>query len=394
MEKVRLGIVGLGGRGKYLSAMLLDMEGCEICSVCDVYADRVEELQKTVKDKKGTDVFGTVDYKEQIAHGGIDALVICTAWESHIEISTAAMRAGLPVGMEVGGAYTVEDCFTLVRTQVETGTKFMFLENCCYGRAELAVWNMVKQGLFGEVVHCAGGYQHDLRPQVLTGEEKRHYRLRNYIERNCDNYPMHALGPIAKMLGINEGNRMLYLTSMASRAAGLNDYATLHPERFQEKYQNQIFNQGDVIRTEIMCENGTTISLTLNTTCSHPYSRHYTVQGTRARYCEEGQYFFMDIDHDAKMGDKPETYLGNQKEYLEKYDHPIWQKFLHDGVRGGHGGMDWLLFEDFFDYILHGGKSPIDVYDAAAWMCITPLSAQSIREGSRPVEIPDFTKIK
>ena len=171
MDKVRLGIVGLGGRGKYLSAMLLEMERCEICSVCDVYADRVEELQNMVKEKKGTVPYGTLDYKEQIAHGGIDALVICTAWESHIEIATAAMRAGLPVGMEVGGAYTVEDCFTLVRTQVETGTKFMFLENCCYGRAELAVWNMVKQGLFGEVVHCAGGYQHDLRPQVLTGEE-------------------------------------------------------------------------------------------------------------------------------------------------------------------------------------------------------------------------------
>ena len=393
MEKVRLAIVGVGLRGKYLSNMLLEMERCEIVAACDTYVDRTAELAHTVKEKKGKDIYQTIDYKDLLTRSDIDALVICTAWESHIEIAVASMRAGIPVAMEVGGAYTVEDCFLLVKTQRETGTKFMFLENCCYGRAELAVLHMVRQGLFGDVVHCEGGYQHDLRNQVLLGEENRHYRLRNYIGRNCDNYPMHALGPIAKTIGINEGNRMLYLTSMASCAKGLNDYAALHPDLYQEKFKEQVFLQGDVIRTNIMCANGETISLMLNTTCSHPYSRHYTVQGTRGMYSENGRFFFLDTDHDRRAGENLGNFLGNQEHYFEKYEHPIWQKFLRDGVRGGHGGMDWLLFEDFFDYIINDTKCPIDVYDAAAWLCITPLSAQSIREGSRPVEIPDFQKL-
>ena len=136
------------------------------------------------------------------------------------------------------------------------------------------------------------------------------------------------------------------------------------------------------------------ISLTLNTTCAHPYSRHFDVQGTRARYCDEGKYFFFDTEFDKRQGEKFAENLNNQQKYLEKYDHPIWERFLNDGVRGGHGGMDWLLYEAFFDYIEKGGKSPIDVYDAAAWMSITPLSAKSIELGSMPVEIPDFTLVK
>lgn len=394
MKKIGIGMIGLGARGKGLTLTLLEFENCEIRAVCDVYADRVEEIQSLIKEKRGTDAFGTLDYKELFDRDDIDAVIISSSWESHIEIATAAMRAGVPVGMEVGGAYSVEDCFTLVRTQVETGTRFMFLENCCYGRVELAVLNMVKQGLFGEVVHCEGGYQHDLRNQILLGEENRHYRLRNYTSRNCDNYPMHAFGPIARVLGINEGNRMLYLTSMASRSAGLNDYASLHPDLYQSKFVNWKFNQGDVVKTNIMCENGATVTLTLNTTCAHPYSRHFDVQGTRARYCDEGKYFFLDTDFGRKGGESFMGELGNQKKYLEKHDHPIWKEFLSDGVRGGHGGMDWLILEAFLNYVENGGKSPIDVYDAAAWMCITPLSAKSIELGSAPVEIPDFTTIK
>lgn len=397
MEKVRLAIIGLGLRGTGLTkSVFLENERCEIVALCDLYEDRIEALASVIKEKNGKDVpIKTTDYKELLTKKSeIDAICVSTAWEPHIEIAVASMRAGIPVAIEVGGAYSVEDCFDLVRTQVETGTKFMFLENCCYGRVELAVLNMVRQGLFGEISHCEGGYQHDLRTQILLGEEKRHYRLRNYTSRNCDNYPMHAIGPIAKILNINKGNRMLYLTSMASKSVGLNDYARLNPDKFQSKYTDWKFNQGDVVRTSIMCADGTTVSLILNTSSARPYSRNFSVQGTRACYWENGNFFHFDAVHGRKDMEKPLNYLNNCSEWLEKYDHPIWKRFLNDGIRGGHGGMDWLLFEAFFDYVINGGESPIDVYDAAAWMSITPLSARSIELGSAPVEIPDFTLIK
>ena len=396
MEKVRTAIIGLGQRGSTLIKQLfLGMDNCEIVAVCDLYRDRVDAMVELIKAQNGTTVFGTTDYQGIIAQKDkIDAVLVMTSWESHVKIACETMEAGIPTGLEVGGAFDVEECYDLVRTQVRTNTPFMFLENCCYGRFEMMAMNIVRQGLFGEIVHCEGGYQHDLRTEILRGEEIRHYRLENYINRNCENYPTHELGPIARILDINRGNKMMYLTSMSSKSVGLNDYARLHPDTIQEKFQNQKFNQGDIVTTNIMCSNGATISLTLDTCCGRPYSRNFTVHGTRGIYREDGNYIYFDTDFTERDHWTWEKNYKNAHEYTAKYEHPVWQKFLSDGVRGGHGGMDYLVYNEFFNYVINGGDSPIDVYDAAAWMCITPLSEISIREGSRPVEIPDFTTIK
>lgn len=395
MEKVKTAVIGLGQRGSsMIKYLLLGMDNCEIVAVCDLYQDRVDAARTEVKSKTDKDIFGTTDYKEILTREGIDAVLVMTSWESHVKIACETMEAGIPTGLEVGGAYDIEECFDLVKTQVRTKTPFMFLENCCYGRYEMMVMNMVRQNLFGEIVHCEGGYQHDLRTEILRGEEIRHYRLNNYINRNCENYPTHELGPIAQILDINKSNRMVYLTSMSSKSRGLNDYAKLNPDTIQEKLQTQIFNQGDVVTTNIMCSNGATISLMLDTCCGRPYSRNFTVHGTRGLYREDGNYVYLDTDFGPETHWNWAPHYNNANEYTEKYEHPVWQKFLADGVRGGHGGMDYLVYNEFFNYVINGGKSPIDVYDAAAWMCITPLSEISIREGSRPVEIPDFTTIK
>ena len=396
MEKVRVAVIGLGARGQYIvKPMLLEMDNCEIVAVCDLYQDRVDLVVSQIKEETGKDVFGTTDYKEILIHKDVDAVLVVTSWETHVKIACEAMEAGIPTGLEVGGAYDLEECYNLVKTQVRTKTPFMFLENCCYGRFEMMAMNIVKQGLFGEIVHCEGAYQHDLRTEVLRGEEMRHYRLNNYINRNCENYPTHELGPIAQILDINRGNRMLYLTSMSSKSVGLNDYARLHPDTIQSKFADMKFNQGDVVTTNIMCSNGATISLMLDTCCGRPYSRNFTVHGTRGIYREDGNYVYFDTDFDeASHWNWSPNWNNALDVYAEKYDHPVWKKFLSDGVRGGHGGMDYLVYNEFLNYVINGGKSPIDVYDAAAWMCITPLSEISIREGSRPVEIPDFTLIK
>lgn len=396
MEKVRTAVIGLGARGQSLiKPLLLGMDNCEIVAVCDLYQDRVDLIMSQIKEETGKDAFGTTDYKEILALKNIDAVLVMTSWETHVKIACEAMEAGIPTGLEVGGAYDLEECYDLVKTQVKTKTPFMFLENCCYGRYEMMAMNIVKQGLFGEIVHCEGAYQHDLRTEVLRGEELRHYRLNNYINRNCENYPTHELGPIAQILDINRGNRMLYLTSMSSKSVGLNDYARLHPDTIQGKFADMKFNQGDIVTTNIMCSNGATISLMLDTSCGRPYSRNFTVHGTRGMYREDGNYIYFDTDFDeASHWNWSPNWNNALDVYAEKYEHPMWKKFLADGLRGGHGGMDYLVYNEFFNYVINGGKSPIDVYDAAAWMCITPLSDISIREGSRPVEIPDFTLIK
>ncbi|MBR6773624.1 MAG: Gfo/Idh/MocA family oxidoreductase [Clostridia bacterium] len=223
MKKLRMAIVGLGSRGGgMLHAFYSKQKDIEILYTCDEYEDRAKDNAQFVKEHMGNDCRWTLDYKEVLADKDVEAVVVYTSWETHIKIAIDCMLAGKITGMEVGGAYSVEECWELVRTYERTKTPIMFLENCCYDRSELLALKMARAGMFGEIVHCSGAYSHDLRNEITHGKENRHYRLRNYLVRNGENYPTHELGPIAKILDINRGNRMLSLVSMASKSAGQN----------------------------------------------------------------------------------------------------------------------------------------------------------------------------
>lgn len=391
MKEIKIGFIGLGCRGIGLMRDVVLRQGEQVTAVCDVYEDRAQDGADAVEASGQARPAVYFDYKDVVKSGNVNTIIIATAWESHVEIALAAMYAGKAVAMEVGGAYTVKDCHDLVEAWEKTGTPFMFLENCCFGRREMMVLNMVQKGVFGEVVHCAGGYQHDLRDEISFGKENRHYRLRNYLKRNCENYPTHDLGPIAKVLDINHGNRMLTLTSTASKAAGLRDYIRENkPE--DEFLKGQTFAQGDIVTTVIKCARGETICLTLDTTLPRYYSRNFTVRGTKGMYEEATDSIFLDRkedrDHDF---DWREKCINNAEQYTEAYDHPVWKKYIEEGVKGGHEGMDWLEFEIFFRCLREDAPMPVDAYDAASWMVITALSEMSVARGGAVVDIPDFT---
>ena len=389
-NKLRLGMVGMGCRGYEVMKTVLGVDGVALTCVCDLYPDRTEKARAKAEKMQGfsprvTDNWHTMTDKKEL-----DAVLVTCSWEPHIEMAVAFMEAGIPVGVEVGGAYSVEDCFLLVRTFERTGTPVMLLENCCYGRYELMVMNMAEQGLFGEIVHCEGGYRHDLRREITFGKENRHYRLRNYLARCCENYPTHELGPISQILHINRGNRMLSLVSVASKAKGLHYYIG-RTENADRSLLERDFAQGDVVTTIIKCANGETVTLTLDTTLPRAYSRQFTVQGTRGMYSEENNSVYLDTDHDESMHFSWKKQWNNAESYLERYEHPIWREFLADGLRGGHGGMDYLVYRDFVRCVREGLPMPIDAYDMASLMCISALSEQSIAMGGAPVAIPDFT---
>lgn len=392
MHSIKAGVVGLGGRGIGLLKQLVKMKDVDILAVCDLYDDRVQQGVDIVKKAKGNVPFSTNSYNDVINFDGINVLFIFCSWEDHIKVAIEAMEKGIVVGLEVGGAYCVDDCWALVDTYEKTGTPIMMLENCCYGKYELMVLNMVRQGLFGDVVHCSGGYQHDLRKEIAYGKENRHYRLNNYINRNCENYPTHELGPISKVLNINRGNRMLSLTSTSSSALGLKQYIK-DGKASNPELKDVEFKQGDIVTTVIKCENGETITLTLDTTLPRSYSRGFTVRGTKAMYQEDNNMLFEDGRFVLyEFYGKP--LWNNGRKYARKYAHPIWKWYKKKGVRGGHGGMDYLVLRAFIEAVKNGTHMPIDVYDTASWMVITPLSELSIQQGSAPQQIPDFTRGK
>lgn len=389
MREFNVGIIGLGSRGTDLTKhIVMPRDYVKVTAICDEYQDRVDAMANHIVAEGGQKPYTTTNWEELIDRGQIDVLFVFTAWENHIPAAIRSMKAGIPVAVEVGGAYSVNQLWHLVQVYEETLTPIMLLENCCYGRTEMMLLNMIDQGVFGDIIHAEGGYLHDLRDEISYGIENRHYRLRNYLKRNSENYPTHELGPIAQMLGINRGNRMLSLISNASGAIGLNSYIK-EKKSDDDTLLHARFNQGDVVTTLVTCANGETITLKLDTTLPRYYSRGLLVQGTKGMYNEENDSIFLEgvNDQDHFYWNK---HWGNAVEYREKYESETWQRFLNDGVRGGHGGMDWLVFDAFFEALDSNSPMPIDVYDMASWMSITPLSEESLATGQR-VAIPDFT---
>ena len=394
MEKVvKLGIIGLGARAETLLATLdaLRNQDIEVTAICDVLPERVEKILGILASRNAPKPETYNDYRQLIASPNVDAVLVPTSWNSHLKIAEDAMAHGKYVGIEVGGASSVDELWHLVHAAESTGVSCMMLENCCYGRNELMALNLVRKGMFGELIHCSCGYEHDLSEMA---------RMDNRVEREAHNfrrcgdlYPTHGIGPIAKILRINRGNRFVSLTSTASKGRGF----MLEAERCG---RGQVFyNQGDIVTTVIKCANGETITMTHGVSLPRPYSRDCRVQGTKGIWLEDAKGIYIEgiSPKFEKLDVAGNPYTTHQwtpiADMYEEYDHPIWKKFRED-IIGGHGGMDALTLQAFCEAVRNHSTPPIDVYDCAAWMCLTCLSEQSIACGSMPVPIPDFTNGK
>lgn len=390
---LNIGVVGLGQRGySLINDLLIHMKDVRVSAVSDVYPDRVSRAAAAVETAGFPKPFVTEEYREIVEKKQADALIIATPWRNHADMAVFALEHGMPVGLEVGGVTEIGEAYALIAAYERTGTPFMFLENCCYGRRELMVKNMAEDGVFGEIVHGEGRYGHDLRREIAFGGENRHYRLEEYRFFNRENYPTHELGPLARVLGIGKDDRFVSLASTAGGAFGLHDYIARH-KADDGMLADAAFAQADIVTTVLKTEKGKTVVLTLDTTLPRCYSRGFTVRGTRGMYEEATDSVFLDDTYpEAEHFGWIQKHFGNAKDFEARYDDEKWKAYLASSRIGGHDGMDYLLFSDFFDALRKGRPMPIDVYDAAVWSAVSPLSAQSLKSGGMPVSFPDFSK--
>lgn len=389
---VHIGVIGLGARGFSQLKLLMSMEDIRVVALCDRYDDRLQLATEYVTEHQGERrPIATPDNQRFFECADMDAVLIMTSWQTHIPLALDAMKSGVIPGLEVGGASSLQECWDLVHASENSGIPVMLLENCCYGKEEMALLNMVRQGLFGELVHCRGAYAHDLRDEIGEGDLRRHYRLENFLHRNGELYPTHELGPIAKYLNLNRGNRMLTLSSMASKAKG--QQAWLKQHRPDSPLCEIEFCQGDVVTTMIQCMKGETILLTHDCTLPRPYSRGGRIQGTKGIWQEDNRSIYIEGYSPVDSSHWTHRWESDEK-YMVEYQHPLWKEYEAFGLRGGHGGMDYLVLRAFIESIQQKQPFPIDVYDCASWMSITPLSEASVAMGGIPIPIPDFTNGK
>lgn len=390
MEKVRIGYVGVGGMGTSHVMNLLKIQGAEIVAVCDIVEERVKRAQDLVTaagfPKPAGYSAGELDWKRVCQREDIDLIYTATPWQWHVPICLESMKNGKHVATEVPAALTVEECWDLVETSEKTGRYCIMMENCNYDKAEMLILNMVKKGLFGEMMHAQCGYLHDLRGVKHDMEGEGAWRRAFSRTMNGDLYPTHGLGPVMQCMDINRGNYFDYLVSFGTKSRGLHEYAVktfgVDSPQAKEKY-----TLSDVVTTVIRTMKGETIIVTHDTSLPRPYSRDILIQGTRGivrKYPEQKIY----IEGVSKTDDQWEP-LGN---YMEQYRHPIWVELEAASKGAGHGGMDFIEDHRLINALLKGTEPDMDVYDAAVMSALVELTGKSIAKHGKPMKFPDFTR--
>ncbi len=392
LNTVRIGLIGLGMRGSEAVRRLIQVEGAELVAIADVVPKTVKDANKQITDaglKAAVEYTGEEDWKKICERDDIDLIYQCTPWLLHTPVSVYAMKHGKHAACEVPSAVTMEECWQLVDTAEETQRHFMMLENCCYDFFELNTLNMARNGVFGDIYHAEGAYIHDLRwlKFMKEGGYQNMWRL-DYSKKHTGNpYPTHGLGPVAQIMGINRGDRFDYLTSVSTNQFGMSLYAN---EKFgpESAEATHAYKLGDMNTTVVHTLNGKTIMIQHDTTSPRPYSRIHLISGTKGMAVKwpkqdialepNAHEFLKKEDFDALM---------------KKYEHPLATQIGEKAKKvGGHGGMDFIMDYRLIYCLRKGLPLDQDVYDAAAWSCIVPLSEKSVLNRGNSIDVPDFTR--
>ena len=404
-SKLNVAILGSGLRGQSHIALLLNRDDVDVVAIADPDQNMVHRTLKIFENKgrKAPAVYsdGEEDYLNLLDKEDIDLAIIASPWRWHTPMAIACLNRNIYTGLEVAGAFSIDECWELVSAAENSMSHLYFMENVCFRRDVMAVLNMVRNNMFGELIHLECGYQHDLRAVKFNdgvnpygggvefgdkGFSEAKWRTQHSVHRNGDLYPTHGIGPVAQYININRANRFLYINSVASKSRGLNNYIVNHEKGGSEHPNASVeFNLGDKVTSFIKCNNGETVVIHHDTNLPRPYSLGFRVQGTKG--------LWMDVNKSVHIeGVSPGHQWEDSSHYFKKYDHPLWMRYEQEATGAGHGGMDYFLVSSLVECAKRNSQAPFDVYDAVSWMAITPLSEMSIATGSSPQAFPDFTK--
>ena len=395
---VRVGVIGLGDRGSGAVERLSFIEGVEITALGDLRKVAVDGSQKYLKSvgrPAAREFFGDdLAWKKLVELNDLDLIYICTPWVWHTPMAVYAMENGKHTTCEVPIARTIDEAWQLVETSERTKKHCMMLENCCYDFFELLTLNMARNGLFGDIIHGEGAYNHNLmgynfkKPideRQADGAYTGMWRLKENATRNGNLYPTHGLGPICQVLNINRGDKMEYLSSMST-----NDF-TMGPKEkelsandpFYAEWRDSRF-RGNMNTTLVRTTLGKTIMIQHDVSSEQPYSRIHLVKGTQG----------MAVKYPKQMIALGERWSDEDEMKV------IWEKYTPEIIKrvgemakkvGGHGGMDFIMDWRMIDCLRNGLPLDQDVYDGAVWSAVAPLSEWSVANRSQSIDIPDFT---
>ncbi len=397
---VRVAVIGTGNRGIPLLTRVLDIPWTQVPAICDSNPEAAARGVDRVITKhrpKPEAYTGSPDaYKRLLDRKDIDAVIVATPWDWHVPMAVDAMKAGKAVGIEVPAAQSVEDCWKLLETRDKTGISCMMLENWAFRRDNLAVLNMIRLGMLGEIVHCHCAHGNDCvgrTPWYFDRQGNARWGGEHLVAQNRDQYPTHSLGPVLSWMDINCGDAFDTIISMASRSLGINqNFARkLGPDHPAAKRH---YAQGDIVSSLIKTKRGNTIVLNNDMQLPRPYDNRWMIQGTEGVYSEERNSIYM-----WKRSPKEHDWEPFPP-YQDQYEHAWWRpvgggkQTGGDQLAAGHGGTDPLMIYKLLESVRDKQPTPLSLEDGLTMTVVSPLSAQSIAGNSKPISFPDFTRGK
>jgi len=388
IDQVRIGFVGIGGQGGSHVRNLLRIPGCRITAVCDVRPERTDWASRQIVEAghpaPTAYTKGPRDFERLCGAEDLDLVFNATPWEWHAPIMLCAMKHGKHTATEVPAVMTIDDCWAIVESAEKHRRHCVMMENCNYDRMEMMVFNMVRQGVFGEVLHAAGGYLHDLRAIKFADEGEGLWRRAWATKLDGNLYPTHGLGPVANCLDINRGDRFDYLVSMSGPSRGLQAWAAEHEPADSPKRKER-YVLGDVNVSLIKTARGRTIYVEHCTNLPRPYSRINLVQGTKGMFQGYPNRVYVEGRGRAHQWQPAE-------DFRAEFEHPLWKELAEQALGAGHGGMDFIEDYRLIKCLREGRPTDMDVYDAAALSAVVDLSVRSVKRRADAVDVPDFTR--
>ena len=407
LETVRIGFVGLGGRGPWVVKRYAHIPGVEIVALCDYEEARAEKTQSELRNRglKPADIyFGPKGYEELCKRDDIDLVYVATDWNHHFPIAKFAMENGKHAAIEVPAAMNLAQCWELIDLAEKTRLHCFILENCCYDYYEMNALAMAQDGMFGEIIRAEGAYIHTLdgawdnywKDPNDNDVNDLHWRLKYNKENRGDIYSTHGLGPVAQCMNIHRGDRFTTLVAMDTES-----FAGKAAVKRKTGKECEDFRNGDHTTTLMRTAQGKVVEIQHNVMTPQPYNRLFKLTGTKGYATKYPTPEFALSGEALKGTDAPQMDNLNAHKFMDakqkdalmkKYYHPILTEYGEKGRSMGHGGMDYIMDARLVYCLQHGLPLDIDVYDMAEWCCLAELGALSMDNNCAAVSFPDFTR--
>ena len=376
MKGIKTVLIGAGYRGQRLLRLMQGIEAYNVTAVFDPAAVFHTDGMLEVYTE------GPEDYKRMIAVQHPELVVIASPWHFHVEQALYALEQGCHVAMEIKGGFCLGEYDPLIEVASRKGLRIYPLENAVFIRENMAMLQLVRAGVLGQLVALRGGYRHDLRDMLVDeqgnlgnpNKPEGIWRSRFYLTENGDLYPTHGLAPLCLAAGVGRTDRIAELTSFSSRACGLNVFVA-----HRGGTSPLPVSMGDIVITQMRTEAGVLITLTHDTTLPRPRSLDFELQGSKGIWRGEFRQIYIE-------GESPYETWEDDEKYIARYEHICWQKWGKEALIQDvhHQGMDYIMLRMLAADFRGEMTYPITAGDLALWTSVSPYSKLSIA-GKRTV---------